>query len=392
MIHPPLSKSAKNFISLFLFVVIIGFALGATHPMMTLTMYHNGFSDTLIGAITSCAAVASILAPILSSRTLSFMGIRQAILYHTIATGLCIIVYPFLKGYALWFIVRFFHSYAINALFTISEYYINTITHFRNRGKVLGLYITFLSAGFSAGPLLLFLMKSNPILPYFIIVLIMAIALVPITLLMQAESPLVHEGEPLCPPIGLVFGRIPHAILAGVVYGAVEIIIIALAPLLTMSMGYEEDVSALVLTFFALGNILFQLPVGILCQKISPSFVLLCLTSISALCMLSLVSNTLSTAWFYAMMFILGGSICGLYTTALIIIGNTFTTNLVGANATFAAFYSIGSFLGPFAAGSILETYAKQGLILFITSICVGYSLFLVIYLVSLSRPWSRRS
>src|SRR5690606_24934552 len=87
--------------------------------------------------------------------------------------------------------------------------------------------------------------------------------------------------------VSLIF-RVPTATAAVLVFGAVETGGFALFPVYGTSLGYSEADAALLLSMIGLGNVLLQIPLGMLSDRVDRRMLLLLCAAIGCIGMLVL--------------------------------------------------------------------------------------------------------
>jgi MFS family permease len=248
-------------------------------------------------------------------------------------------------------------SAAITILFVVSEFWINATAPDGRRGFVMGIYATVLSAGFAAGPAVLAAFGSDSLIPFAATALAFALAALPVTL-GGAIAPRI-ETRPSQRLLAFLLVA-PSAVLAAFVFGAGESTMFAFMALFGLRSGLEETSAALLITMAGLGNMLFQIPIGLLADRMNRTLVLaVCgLVGFAGAAALPFVIGTPWAA--FSVMFVWGGLAAGLYTVGLTQLGARFSgADLAAANALFVMLYSFGMLVGPAAAGAAMDFHVN---------------------------------
>lgn len=179
------------------------------------------------------------------------------------------------------------------------------------------------------------------------------------------------------------------ATAAVLVFGAVETGGFALFPVYGSRIGYTEADAALLLSVIGLGNVLLQIPLGLLSDRMRDRRHLLVICALVGLAgMLALpyaAGNWMASA---AILFVWGGVVAGLYTIGLAHLGSRLTgRDLASANAAFVLCYGLGMLVGPQAIGIGMDLYGVDG---FAYSIAVFFALYLGLAAIRLSRRRSQ--
>jgi predicted MFS family arabinose efflux permease len=82
----------------------------------------------------------------------------------------------------------------------------------------------------------------------------------------------------------------------------------------------------------------------------------------------------------YALLFLWGGMVMGIYTTGLTLLGQRFKgAELANANAAYVMLYATGLLAGPTVEGAALDIWNPHGLMLVVGAITLIYFVFLLV-------------
>jgi MFS family permease len=172
-----------------------------------------------------------------------------------------------------------------------------------------------------------------------------------------------------------VRGFLPHApvlLLAVGVAAAFEQAVLSLLPIYGLGYGIGEAGMSGLLAVLIAGNIALQVPLGLAAERLGPTPVLIACSAGTALgcVMLPLVIGT-DLQWPLA--FLWGALSYGIYTVALVELGERFSGSmLVAGNAAFALMWGIGGMAGPPATGAFMDAIGVQGLPFTFGLLCFG--------------------
>ncbi|HVV92825.1 MAG TPA: MFS transporter [Hyphomicrobiales bacterium] len=358
-------------------VATVGIGLSLSVPLLAFAMQARGASATLIGLNTAMAGLATILVAPLVPRTAMHIGVRPLLLLALAVGAATFIGFWLSSPLWLWFPLRFLFGASLAVLFVLSEFWINDVAPDHARGLVMGIYSTALALGFAAGPTLLAAIDRDGPLPYVVGAALFVVAALPLGFA-GALAPAIHE-----PPQSHLFVYLraaPSAVIAAFVFGAVETGGMSFLPLYGLAMGYGDVASMLLVSILALGNVLVQIPLGFVSDRMDRRRLLILLAVVGALgaAVMPLIAH--QTALLFPVVAVWGGLVAGLYTVGLAHLGSQFRgSDLAAANATYILMYSVGILAGPPVLGLGLDIWNPNGLPLTIALLFAIY-LFVVIF------------
>jgi MFS family permease len=342
-----------------LIIALVGVGLSLTIPLLSLEMERMGVSNTGIGLNTAIAGIASIIAVPFVPRLAARMGIGRVLAAAIATIVLSLLLFKAVPNYWAWFPIRFLFSAALGALFVLSEYWISALAPPARRGLVMGIYATVLALGFALGPAILSLVGTTGWPPYLAGAALLALASLP---LVAARNNLPSLSDEPSRPFRVYLVALPAATMAGMVFGAVETGGFALLPVYGLRIGFDAEGAAFLVTIIALGNVLMQLPLGLLADKVSKGALLVAIGLLGSLGAAILPSLAGTGAPFLIMLFLWGGVVGGLYTVGLAHLASRFEgPDLAGANAAFVVLYNIGLTAGPPLVGGAMDVSNPHG-------------------------------
>ncbi len=354
-------------------ITVCGVGWGLSFPLYALIMKSMGAPDTLIGLNAAMPALATLAAtPVLPALMRRF-GIQNLLFACLAAILILFLCIPFVGSIWLFFPLRFCLGLAIVGMFVATEVWINLVAEDHNRGRIMGLYATCLAGGFALGALLLSQLGSAGWPPIIAGSGIFLLAMGVLTLA-RAHSPVLERES--ATPLLRYLRLAPSIMAAGAVFGAIEMGVFTLLPVYGLNGGLAEASATGLVVAVAAGNVAFQLPLGFLADRIDKQKVL-------ALCAATGVAGALAVPFLihlpvllYAVLFVMGGVIVGLYTIGLVRIGERFRgADVAGANAAFVMMYGWGSLVAPPAAGAAMDLWRPHGLMVVLGLLSASYLL-----------------
>ena len=354
----------------------VGVAIGLGLPLLSIILEKRGISSTMIGVNSAMAGVAAMMAAPVTTKIAHDFGVARTMLFAVVVSALSALCFYFADAFWMWFPLRIVFHGATTTLFILSEYWINMTAPPKKRGMVLGIYATGLAVGFAVGPLLFSVVGSEGILPFLVGAAIILLAAIPIYLA-RGESPELDE-RPNHHFIRYVW-LVPMASAAAFVFGSVQAGGLSLFPIYATREGFNESQAALLLTVMGIGNMVFQIPIGLLSDRMKDRRTMLALMAFAGVCG-TLALPLLVDRWILvaALLLFWGGLVSGMYTVGLTHLGSRLKgADLVAANAAFIFCYAMGTIAGPQAVGISMDVAGTDG---FAWALAVFFGLYVVLY------------
>lgn len=341
-------------------VTAVGIAIGLGLPLFSMILEKRGISSTLIGLNSAMAGVASMLAAPLTTRLAHSYGVARTMIVAVIVSAISALCFYFANAFWMWFPLRIVFHGSTTMLFILSEFWINATAPPKRRGQLLGIYATGLGLGFAVGPLVFSAVGSEGITPFAVGSLIILLAALPIFLARRASPALDDEANH---NFLRFIWLVPMASAAAFVYGCVQVGGLSLFPIYATREGFSESQAGFLLTVMALGSIAFQIPVGMLSDRIKNRRALLGFMALFGLVCTFLLPNVIGN-WLLttALLLVWGACVSGMYTVGLAHLGARLKgSDLVGANAAFIFCYAIGTIAGPQTVGAAMDLKGADG-------------------------------
>ncbi|KGD99546.1 MULTISPECIES: MFS transporter [Rhizobium/Agrobacterium group] len=353
-IHWPSLMAAISAIS------AVGIAIGLGLPLLSIILEKRGIPSTLIGLNAAMAGIASMFAAPVTTKLAHDHGVAKTMMLAVLIAALSAIGFYYADDFWMWFPLRFTFHGATTTLFILSEFWINEAAPPRRRGLVLGIYATVLAIGFAIGPLLFSALGSDGVLPFLVGAGVILLAVIPI-FIARHESP-VLDTKPDRHFFHYIF-LVPTATAAVFAFGAVSAGGLSLFPIYALRESLTEPQTAVLLTVMGIGNMAFQIPLGLFSDKLKDRRPLLTamavLGVIGSLALPFLIQNWLMMA---VVLFFWGGCVSGLYTVGLAHLGARLSgPDLAAANAAFIFCYAVGTVAGPQGIGAAIDVAGNDG-------------------------------
>jgi MFS family permease len=356
----PTSDRTRGIVAAIACITLAGVSLALSVPLLAFAMEARGASGSFIGANTAMGGVAVLVATPLIPRVASMIGVRPLLFAALVLGAATMTGFALVEPLWAWFPLRFLFGVSLGAMFVLSEFWITALAPAQSRGLVMGIYATALSIGFACGPVILVATGTAGLAPF----------LVGAALFVVAAGPILAVGD-AAPRIerpqagrGVLFFILlaPAATLAGFTFGAIETGAFTFLPLYGTRVGLTAETAALLGTAVALGNVVSQIPLGLLSDRMDRGRLLLIIALVCAVGVAAIPFIAHSPVALFALLAAWGGLISGLYTVGLASLGERFTgVDLATANAAFVIMYALGMLVGPPAVGLGLDLWSPHG-------------------------------
>ncbi len=339
----------------------VGLTFGFQPPLIALVLSRSGYSSVAIGAVTAASLVAVILLGPLYPALIARLGLRRSVMAGIGCGAAILLLMPLAVGIPSWLCLRFLTGCTLGLSWIASEIWLNTVSGADARGTVMGIYGTVFSLGVVAGPSLLELTGTRGWTPFTVGAAGLVLTQVPLVLLRAAPSAS-QTFTPLARLTGVVRAA-PLVMLAAWVAGLVEAADLTLLPLFGLHAGFGERMALSLLAVFMAGNVVLQVPIGLLADRFGRRLLLAVCALLSALGPLLLQPFFATPALLWPLLFLWGGTLYAFYSQGVALLGAEFATEeLATANTAFVMVYCLGGVIGPSVGGFALDRWPRHGL------------------------------
>ena len=339
----------------------VGLTFGFQPPLIALVLSRAGSSSLAIGAVTSASLIAVILSGPFYPQLIARLGLRRSVIAGIGCGALILTLMPLMASVPFWFGLRFLTGCTLGLSWIASEIWLNTVSGADARGTVMGVYGTVFSLGTVAGPALLEFTGTRGWLPFGVGAAGLIVTLLPLAAL--ENTPSAMQGfTPLRELTGVIRAA-PLVMLAALVAGLVESADLTLLPLFGLRGGFGERSALLLLAVFMAGNVVLQVPIGLLADRFGRRRLLGVCALASGLGPLLLQPFFATPVLLWPLLFVWGGTLYAFYSQGVAILGAQFAPALLAtANTVFVMVYCLGGVIGPSAGGFALDRWPIHGL------------------------------
>ena len=354
-------------------VISVGLALGLSLPLVSLRLEGWGHGPFAIGVMAAMPGIGVLLGASLAGRLATACGAARLMRLSLLVGALSVALLALLPSYLLWLALRLWLGVTLTLVFILGESWINQLAVEAWRGRLVALYGTGYALSQLSGPLLLARLGTAGDAGFWSAVLLM---LGGALLLLGARGAPRMDARP-----GVGRGlrgfcrHLPTVAWAVVLFAAFEAMILTLLPVYGLRQGLDQATALRMAGAVVIGDALLQLPLGWLADRV-PRRALFRTCGLALLLVSLAIPALLQSAFIWGLLILFGASAGGLFTLALILVGERFRdAALVRANAHVAQLWGIGCLLGPLATGAASQWLSGHALPLLMAGGAAGFLL-----------------
>lgn len=352
-------------------VISIGLALGVTMPLVSLRLESWHYGSFAIGVMAATPAVGVLLGASLAGRLAARFGTVPLMQLCLLLGAASVALLALVQSYPVWLLLRLFIGVALTVVFILGESWINQLAVEQWRGRLVALYGTGYALSQLSGPLLLTLLGSDTDRGFWTGTgLLIGGSLL---LLGRGGAPQVDEHGASGRGLWVFCQRMPTIAWAVVLFAAFEAMMLTLLPVYGLRQGFTQEVALLMASVVVVGDAALQLPIGWMADRV-PRRALFRACGLALLLSSLSVPLVLHTVLIWPVWVVFGASAGGLFTLALILIGERFRDDeLVRANAHVAQLWGIGCLIGPLVTGAASQWISGHALPLMMAVGAAGF-------------------
>lgn len=356
-------------------LAMFAMAQGLSYPLLTLLMQRQGMSPALIGLSAAMMPLGLILSASLVPRAARMVGARWLAVGCALAGALCFLAIGMLQDWVAWFVIRFVVGFVINPLYILGEVWALSLAPPAKRGRVMGIFNSLMGAGYAAGPLTLAVVGTHGWAPFLVCTGGFCACALMLFAVTSRLSGFEDDGKEPADVPGFI--RVAPALLAAVlVSAATQTSTYSLLPVFGAGYGLAEATLAALVTALSIGNVALQIPLGVAAERVGARpMIVFC--AIAAGMLALLLPVVVLTPLIWPILIVLGAAGYGIYTMALIELGNRFSGSmLIAGNASFALCWGLGGIVGAPVTGAMIQAIGSLGLPICICLLCTILVIF----------------
>jgi MFS family permease len=356
-----MNKETMRFWILISIVAISGFSQGMLLPLIAIIFENDGISSSLNGLNATGLYIGILLISPFMEYPLRKYGYKPVIILGGLLVVLSLVLFPVWKSFWFWFILRLLIGIGDHALHFGTQTWITSFSPENRRGRNISLYGLFFGVGFAVGPLMAPLVKINETLPFIISSLLCLIAWMFLFTLKNdypEQSIEINSFKETMKRFSKAAKYGWVAFLPALGYGFLEASLNGSFPIYGLRIGLEVSSVSLLLTSFAIGGIVFQLPLGIMSDKYGRRNVLMGVLFIGFISFIAASLLEESVLALTVCLFIAGMVVGSTFSLGITYMADLMPKNLLPTgNLLCGVAFSVGSLIGPYIGGLFIQFF-----------------------------------
>ncbi|HLR54347.1 MAG TPA: MFS transporter [Pseudogracilibacillus sp.] len=358
-----LVKSGRSILVILNSIIIIaGFTQGMLLTVLSVILDQEGVSALMNGVHASALYIGILLMAPFIEKPLYQYGYKRMMLFGASLVIVSLFLFPAWMNIWFWLILRMTIGMGIEMLHISSQTWITSMTMGKNRGTILAIYGLSFGLGFTIGPMMVRLVTIWQQLPFLVSGgLIIAVLLAIVTL--PNEKPEHEASTFMNNSFGHSFGRFFSAwkiawvsFLCPFAYGFMEAALSGVFPAYGLQLGYNVETLSIILPCFAFGSIIFQIPIGMLSDRVDRRKILTSLVGLGTIAFFMLTFFEQHLIWMMVLLTLAGVFVGTLFSLGISYMGDLLPNALLPAgNVICSVLFSMGSMVGPFLGGIFIK-------------------------------------
>lgn len=362
--------------------LIAGFTQGMLLPVTAILFEQAGIPSSINGLHATGVYIGILLATPLMEGLLRRIGYRHLLLQGALLLVLPLLFFPVWKSLIFWFILRLLIGIGLSMQQYGAQTWITSISPPHKRGRNIALFGLSFGLGFGVGPMMTAFLAVHESLPFFLSAGIGLLVCLTVLLLKNEQAEQTEQKASFLKTfkrLGEAWKYAWIAFLFPFTYGFLEAVLNGNFPVYALKIGIDVQAVATILPAFAIGSIVFQLPLGMLSDRFERCKVLLCVL-FSGFIIFALAGIVQDSVIGLIICFFAAGMVVG----STYSLGVSFMVDLIPkallptGNMLCSLLFSIGSISGPFIEGVALQYL--EGVNLFYTISLMLFSVLVALF------------
>lgn len=352
-------------------------ASGLLSTSIALRAAEMGLPASLIGLMMAGYFLGFIIGTYVCPRVIVAVGhIRSFSVFAAVAAAAAIL-HALFYDFLIWAVLRIAAGICLAGLFMVVESWLNEQSPNSIRGRVFAAYQIISLSSIAVGQWLLPVMSAQPIAPFLICGLLLALGLVPTSLARVTEPAPVARVKLDLPHLWSVS---PLSVLGAFTAAIANSVFFALGPIFGDTSGMGLGQIAAFMSLVVLGGVALQWPIGHLSDRFDRRGIILAVSvTAAALAGCAVVSRDQWLSLFYLSAFLYGGFTFSIYPLCVAHSNDhAQPEDFIKTASGLLLVYGVGATLGPPLAGLAMGQFGADAFFQVLMIAYAGMSFFIV--------------
>ncbi len=360
LLHPlHRTESRRTATSVIIATGVLMIGNGLLGSLLGVRAKAEGFSTGLMGAANATYYLGFLFGTPLSVRLLHRLPRKICFTVFVLSLALAALMYGVLVSGPAWIGLRLLTGLSLGGMYVVVESWLNDLASNATRGRLIAAYVAVVSGGIGLGQLLLNVASITSVTPFVIAAGGTAVATL-IVIRVPATRALITEESHVS--ILEVLRLVPSGAIAMMLVGLSQSAILTMTPVWATRAGLSSHDVAKAMIAITLGIVVFQVPAGVIADRMSRRLLFVALAIGGGLSCVALLQTTPGSLLSLGAFTLLGGLNTPLYALA-----NAYTNDWLPADKVVAAssvllnLYALGAITGPLVTASWMNLVGSHG-------------------------------
>lgn len=336
-------------------LTLFAIASGYLMSLIPLSMGSFGIDTQYAGWLASAYYIGLLIGSMMIEPVIAKIGHRLSFISFLLMLAATVILLPWTPTVEAWLPNRLIAGIAVAGIFVVVESWLLIGDNPKERAKRLSFYMTSLYGGTTLGQLAIGMIGTQGVVPFIVVLGLLLVAVLPPLLVRQGQPASgLHQKLSFKQITRLSKPAIIGCMVSGIVMGTIY----GLMPLSLKKDNFTTDQVGVLMASIILGGMLIQPVISKLSVMMSKTL-LLAMVSLLGVFAMGMIYISSDYVVMIVALALLGMSSFALYPIAITLAcDNLDSSFIVAATQVMLFSYSVGSAMGPIAAGTLLEQHS----------------------------------
>lgn len=336
-------------------LTLFAIASGYLMSLIPLSMGSFGIDTQYAGWLASAYYIGLLIGSMMIEPVIAKIGHRLSFISFLLMLAATVVLLPWTPTIEAWLPNRLIAGIAVAGIFVVVESWLLIGDNPKERAKRLSFYMTSLYGGTTLGQLAIGMIGTQGVVPFIVVLGLLLVAVLPPLLVRQGQPASgLHQKLSFKQITRLSKPAIIGCMVSGIVMGTIY----GLMPLSLKKDNFTTDQVGVLMASIILGGMLIQPVISKLSVMMSKTL-LLAMVSLLGVFAMGMIYISSDYVVMIVVLALLGMSSFALYPIAITLAcDNLDSSFIVAATQVMLFSYSVGSAMGPIAAGTLLEQHS----------------------------------